>query len=79
MVNSPDSPHSTPEASTRLSLKDIVSRDGIYGLILCVIACILALVAFWRLSGNSSDMLIITDYVIEVPVRTEKNFWLWRV
>ncbi len=48
-------------------VSDIISRDIVVGLILCLIACGLTTYGFWRIGSSSANMLVVTDYVAEVP------------
>jgi hypothetical protein len=60
--------------SPNSSIASFVTRDALYGFILCVLACLLALIAFWRLGGSSSDMLTITDYFSDIPAAQKRTF-----
>lgn len=54
--------------------RELISRNAIIGLILCLLACVLAVLGFWRLGGSSGYVLKVTDYITDVPAGQFRTF-----
>jgi len=52
----------------------VSSKDLAASIVLTIIACLLVMIAFWKLSSSPSDMLRITDYVTVVAPGQQRTF-----